>query len=540
MAARKRILASLDSETDPFERGQIVKPFCWGFYSDNGYIDFWGDDCTERFIAWLSEQTIPYLIYAHNGGKFDYLFLLQYLVDTTPKIINGRIVSWKFGIHEFRDSYSILPVPLKQSGEKKEIDYKKMKAGVRWRHKKEILDYLYQDCVALYNMVAAFKENLGNGLTMAGTATRLLKAATPEKLEQLTLEQDKEMRQFFFGGRVQCFEKGIIRDNLIISDLRSAYPDAMRNKLHPVGNKYILQKDIDLDTDFAEIDATSYGAFPFRTKEGLEFPNCRAVFRVTGHELRAAIELGLVTIHRVIRAISFLRKTSFVDFVDTYTALRKQAADNGDEIGKLHYKLVQNSSYGRFALNPERLYSWLVTDCNQKPSNEWEPAFSGGEAIFWRKPIDESEKRRAISNVATGASITGATRAKLLYAIHGAERPIYCDTDSIISRTLCSVPDDGTLGKWVLEAAGHKIAVAAKKLYAMFGEPANDDKLRIKRIKEYGDERCVKLASKGVRLTAAEIVRVCEGETIKWLAQSPTMALDGTQNYMHRTVKMRA
>jgi hypothetical protein len=540
MTERKRVLAALDSETDPFERGQIVKPFCWGFYTDGRYEDFWGDDCTERFILWLSEQTTPYLIYAHNGGKFDYLFLLKYLFDEQPKVINGRIVSWKFGIHEFRDSYSILPVPLKQSGEKIEIDYNKMKAGVRWRYKKEILKYLYQDCIALYNMVKAFQENLGYGLTMAGTATRLLKAATPATIDRLTLEQDKDIRQFFFGGRVQCFEKGIIKDNLLVHDLRSAYPDAMRNKLHPIGNKYLEGTDFDEHTDFCELECTSYGAFPIRTKDGLQFPSARAVFRVTGHELRAAIELRKIQIHRIIRSITFTRKTSFVDFVDTYTALRKQAADAGDDIGKLHYKLVQNSSYGRFALNPDKLYSWCVTDTQTVCGDEWEPAFSGGEVIFWRKPIDDIEKKRAISNVATGASITGATRAKLMYAIHGSERPIYCDTDSIISRSLDTVPDDGTLGKWVLEASGDKIAVAAKKLYAMFGEPANDDRLRAKRIKEYGDERCVKLASKGVRLTAAEIVRVCQGEEIKWLAQSPTMALDGSQNYMHRTVKMRA
>ena len=537
---KERKIAVFDFETDPFKRGLIVKPFAWGFYDGDRYEEYWGDDAAETFWIFLQTLKDSHLIYAHNGGKFDFLFLLRYFSKQHCKIINGRIVSIHALTHELRDSYAILPVPLKQSGNKKEIDYDKMERGRRWRHKKEILAYLYQDCVALYDMVIQFRANLGTGLTMAGTATRLLRAITPEKVEQLTLEQDKDFRQFFFGGRVECFEKGIVKDNLKLLDVRSMYPSVMKSNLHPIGNRYVESTDFDDNSDYVQLDCFSNGAFPLRDKNGLAFPKTRGVFFVTGHELRAAMELRLVNITRIIRAITFTRRGNFQQFVDEYTRLRKQATDAGDEIGKLHYKLVQNSSYGRFALNPEKLYTWMIQHVGAaSPGDEWEPYSGGNDVIFWRKKVSDYEKMRAISNVATGASITGAARARLLYAIHSADRKIYCDTDSIIARSIDVPEDDGQLGSWQLEALGNKIAVAGKKLYAMFGEQPVNENEKKKRIKLYGDETCIKLASKGVRLTAQEIVRVCCGDTVTWRAETPSMGLDGSQTYMERRVVMR-
>jgi hypothetical protein len=535
----ERNIAVIDFETDPFARGRIVKPFAWGFYDGEEYKQYWGDDCVSELVLFLQHYEKPLLIYAHNGGKFDYLFMLEYMAGQQPTIINGRIAKWFLHGHELRDSYSILPVPLKQSGEKKEIDYTKMERGVRWRHKQEILNYLKADCLALYRMVDEFRINLGTGLTMAGTATRLLKQLTPCDVDKLSLDQDKDIRSFFFGGRVECFDKGIINGNIKLWDVRSMYPNAMKRHMHPVSNIWHEGNDFDDETDFIEIDATSRGAFPYRTKDGLMFPYGRGIFKITGHELHAAIATKRVDIHRIIRSITFTVRSTFETFVDTYTQRRKQATLQGDEIGKLHYKLVQNSSYGRFALNPEKLDEWYVSRPGEfPPYDDYEIASQGHYATFWRRPVSDAVKQRAISNVATGASITGAARAKLLYALTGAEQKIYCDTDSIIGRNLNVEPDDGQIGSWQLEAEGNRIAVAAKKLYAMFGEQSSNDNERKKRLLYYGDETCIKLASKGVKLKAHDIVRVCCGDTVTWESQSPTMHMDGSQTFMKRKVRM--
>src|SRR5690606_17627652 len=88
----KRI-AVVDCETDPFAPKILVQPFTVGFLTDTEYVDFWGDDCVDQFFAYLATLEDDFIIYAHNGGKFDFFFFLKYLDrNTSPMIMNGRLV----------------------------------------------------------------------------------------------------------------------------------------------------------------------------------------------------------------------------------------------------------------------------------------------------------------------------------------------------------------------------------------------------------------------------------------------------------------
>jgi hypothetical protein len=118
--------AVLDAESDPFKFERFVKPFLWGFYDGETYRTF---ATVKETIDFLSVN--EYLVYAHNGGKFDYHFMLQYVPNASPiihnsqavafsmtgacpKIISGRLAEFQIGKSTFRDSYNILPVSLKQ------------------------------------------------------------------------------------------------------------------------------------------------------------------------------------------------------------------------------------------------------------------------------------------------------------------------------------------------------------------------------------------------------------------------------------------
>ena len=143
-------------------------------------------------------------------------------------------------------------------------------------------------------------------------------------------------------------------------------------------------------------------------------------------------------------------------------------------------------------------------------------------------------------NVATGASITSAARAQLMAGLAAATGPVYCDTDSIICEELpASLIHENQLGKWKIEATGNMIAVCEKKLYAFFGEKSNDPKVNAKRIKDYGDATCIKIASKGVRLSAHDMLDVARGETVEYMPTFPTIKPDGRQIYIPRKIKMR-
>ena len=122
-------ICTFDTETDPFAPGRDVKPFTCGFYytDTQEYVDFWGDDCIEQFICWLID-THPnpgeLQVFVHNGGNFDFYFLLDYFdKGHKPFIINGRIVRAEICGQEFRDSYSMIPVALGEY-DKDAIDYR--------------------------------------------------------------------------------------------------------------------------------------------------------------------------------------------------------------------------------------------------------------------------------------------------------------------------------------------------------------------------------------------------------------------------------
>src|SRR5674476_811009 len=153
--ASKFKTATADAETDPFLYGRIPKPFAWGFFDGLKFSHFWGDDCTKNFMHFLEHSKQKFIILVHNGGRFDAMFLIKHIDTGNIKIINGRIAEFKIFGHIFRDSLLILPMPLK-GYKKTEIDYDKFEIENREENRTEIIEYLSDDCVFLFDLVDAF------------------------------------------------------------------------------------------------------------------------------------------------------------------------------------------------------------------------------------------------------------------------------------------------------------------------------------------------------------------------------------------------
>lgn len=525
---------TLDSETDPFVYGRKPKPFCWGLWDGEVFRVTWGDNCTAEMIEIL-QALPPGIIYMHNGGRFDIYFLMRVILGNPMKIINGRIAKAKMkcrrGWHEIRDSYSILPVALgsvNAEDGKLDIDYTHLEREVRDHYKVEITLYLKRDVVFLWNLVTEFIEMFGVQLTIGGTAMKELRQT--REFTRLTLDEDRPLRErYFFGGRVECFESGIIDGTFKVYDVNSMYPYVMQTTLHPVGRCYHTGSKVTKDTCFVTARGYSHGAFPVRDwkdKTGLSFPHGVGTFHVSIHEWEMAEALGLFDVHQVLDCQEFDGKVSFEEFVTKFYDLRMEAAAAGDEIRKLFYKLVMNSAYGKFAQSSENYCEHRLTDATESLAElGWEPVTLHGQVggnaeeswIIWSKPsLDET-----MYNVATGCSITGAARAMLMKAITECKRPIYCDTDSLICEDLPVKTGKG-LGQWKLEGECTRVALAGKKLYALFDE----------------DGEVVKQANKGVKISAADIVRVCEGEIVNCLREAPSFKLDGSHLFINRDVRM--
>ena len=130
----------IDCETDPFEHGVFVKPFIWCFLDSNTEIVT--RDVSE-IIAYVRKRKL--IVYAHNGGKFDYNFIMDFVSPQKVMRIGNRLSSFKIGKAEFRDSYNILPFPL-SAYNKMEFDYSKLKHDAREKHMDEIIRYVRSDC----------------------------------------------------------------------------------------------------------------------------------------------------------------------------------------------------------------------------------------------------------------------------------------------------------------------------------------------------------------------------------------------------------
>jgi hypothetical protein len=551
----------LDFETDPFGGPSAgpVRPFAVGYYDGVIYRTHWGADCAERVVQWIREEEEPVTVYAHNGGRFDFMFLLPW-IEQDIFVINRRIVKAQIVAgditHTLVDSMGILPIPLKDAAAKGKFDYANMHRSKREKHRDAINAYLKQDCVALYDVIIKHRAALGNGLTMAGIAIRKLKQAMKpagvkafQVYDRLTEERDTYFRKFYYGGRVECFERGIIPGDWKIYDINSSYPNVMATYNHPVGQNFEYGiREINENTDFAVIDATSEGSLPIRHPETgmLVFPHGRFTFHATGHEIRAALELGLLEIHDIISSATCSRRTNFKAFVDKYYQMRMDAKKEGNEDFVLFWKLTLNSSYGKFSQNPREFRDYLlVRPSDDTPDTERWTASVMGEVcdIYERKliesndPADRRNFESAFHNVATGASITGAARAELLRGMQKAKRIVYCDTDSVICESMQTDHDPKRLGAWKLECRGHTVAIVDKKTYCLIGDVALDAETQYERMKNYGDTACVKLASKGVRLTAGDVWRAAEGETVTHVKEAPTFALTGAQRWITRRVR---
>lgn len=530
-------LAVFDIETDPFLYGREPKPFCLGFFDGENYLEWWGADCVARFIEFLHGSATPYVIYAHNGGKFDFFYLLRDGVIENPiKIINGRIVKAKIGIHELRDSYAIIPVPL-AAYQKDEIDYALFEADKREANRADILHYLSKDCEYLFNLVSGFVDRFGYQLTIGGTAIKKLQEFHPFPIGGRA--HDERFRPFYFGGRVSTFEMGILKGAFKVFDVNSMYPAVMRNCQHPRGQnytvydnpKYLSKKGLLLDGKanrpyFLRFTGANNGALPVRTKEGLSFGQEYGEFFACHHEIKTALKYNLIRIDKVHEIIACNDSTTFSGYVDNYIQEKIDGKREKNKVKELFAKLLLNSAYGKFAQNSDNYFDYFMTECGgggiewENYTEETAPELFADYGLFeiWRTP----STREAFFDVAVAASVTSAARAVLLEALQNATRPVYCDTDSIICEGLSGVEIDPVkLGAWDLEAEGDTLAVAGKKMYALFSNGEVE-----------------KAASKGVRISGAEIARMCNGESITHANNAPTFKLNGEIKFQKRRVKM--
>jgi hypothetical protein len=531
-------IATLDMETDPFKYGRVPAPFACGFYDGENYFQTWGTSCVKEMLDYIRAYPFPLIIYAHNGGKFDFWYL-AYAISEPVLFIDSRLVKAKLFHHEIRDSYKILPVPL-SAIQKDEIDYKRMERRVREKYKEEISRYLKSDCVYLFNAIAKFVMRFGDVLTIGGAALKEL--SKEHKIKRISPDEDKTYRQFFHGGRCEVFEVGELKSNrgFKLYDVNSLYPFCMLSFEHPVGAAdFICDYLPDAPFYLARICARSKGALPVQTKQGLTFPHGHVESFCTSHEIRMALSLGLIDITEVIEVYAWNETTTFDKFVSKWNDDKIKCEKIGDSTGRTFAKLIMNNSYGKTAQNPAKFKDYKIFESIEEcEKSGFEVAGTLGDRIVGSVPSNVLP--RHYKNVAVAASVTGAGRAIWMHAWACAERPVAGDTDSLWCENLPLEIDPYKLGAWKLECDkpnGKKIStlyVAGKKMYAAKDSSGNFY------VERDGEKYPIKCASKGVRMRPEDIARVAKGEVLDVPIDAPSLRVGHRAKFIARQIARTA
>lgn len=587
---RRRNIGIIDFETDRFDNVNLtpVFPFLAVVYSDRfAPIIIWDNDheaLLRKLVAALDALDEPYTFYAHNGGRFDYMFLMRFLLGRV-KFKGRALMSAKLGKHEIRDSLHIIPESLRNANRKTDIDYAKFDRSLRDAHRQEITDYCLEDCIATFEIVRSFINKFGLPISIGQAATTELKRHYT--IRKLNAVSDSYIRQFFYGGRVECFvPPGKYAGPLKLYDVNSMYPDRMTNCSHPIGASFEVNNKITRHTAFIHLTCQNNGIFVSRATDGSLTTGLQAgEFRTTIHEYKTAIELDLISDIKIIKTVDFAEWSRFGDFIKPLYERRAEikdileADDNHpnkrvlEQDAKFHKYFLLNA-WGKQAQNPRKFKEYYLTSPGDRPPENWlyygleeeirrtRPHTSWGSSSdmaiememedarretarlrrlvpveetdqYWIWAIPAAEWR--FNNVATGASITGSARAKLAFAKHHAVYPLYCDTDSLICSSLGSAVDihPSQLGAWKCETEISEAIIGGKKLYA-YRTPKYDGKTLDKDKKLVGE----KVRAKGLNgVTWTDLEAIVSGRTVAKTMFAPTISRTGKQHYMVRELR---
>jgi len=474
-------LATFDIETEYISYENPHPKFFVGSVttrSANGSFDTrLFDDMSKLFAHLLTLK--DFLIYAHNGSGFDYLYILPYLQEIAdvshiikPQLQGDKIIGFYLlpidGIKpealdptkrselsfipetiQLRDSFTIFGTSLAKVTESFCPEFPKLKRKGTFEevpfniNDPDDVEYVKRDTesllVALERFYAFCYDQLGvyPAWTGGSTALKAWKRMIPdghlyEPLPKAQRHKEEFIRRAYYGGYVFPGSSTIRIENYSCVDFHAAYAARMAMGVpmgigkwtcqYMPGNPGFYEVRVDAPLDL------KIPVIPKQTDKGLVWPVGRYTSFTTDIEIELARKVGCSV--EVVRGVWYDRlEFPFNAFVDKCKELEHLGGAN-----KPIAKMMRNSLYGKYCMKREIeniiITKEYITDTNYKPEINKET----GEVIA--NSYLHVEKNTANYILPQwGAYITARQRVALIEAANAIGDVAYMDTDSLTAPT---------------------------------------------------------------------------------------------------------
>lgn len=493
---------------NPVSRGISRKiPECYGFdvetYNNNqemSVCSFVNDKDIAVFytrkeaLAWLdikaekkSRSKWPFFIVATNM-PFDASVLFgrgKELVNFKPFFRDTTIITGVYKGLKFLDTMNYAPMSVEAWGDL--LGCPKMRSPVNLGQKPQTEEELaYLTAYNIQDSLISFKawQSLYSRLLGMGGRLKATIASTSLEFYRRNFQRESMMstpkdrlafeRASYYGGRTEVFDRGLLPiGKYNMYDKVSMYPFVMSDRAYPDTRypKFVAPREQNIEDymGLSEVSITApdldYPLLPFRVGKKLIFPvgSFRGVY--THAELSESLRLGY-HIEEIHRQLVFRRECSpFKDFVRCVYTRKEEATEK--EI-RLLMKLILNSLYGKFGarMEIEKVFEHIGTIDWRKVPEKFKII---EQYVSYERELPENKIPKYVIPV-IASYVTSYARLELYK--YFKEKPLYCDTDSIIlDHTIEETPG---LGGMKLEEPGTTGYIVKPKMY-MFG-----DKVKIK------------------------------------------------------------
>lgn len=447
-----------ESKTTP----GFTRVFLAGFFDGESFESFRGSDSIrDLMLTVLQPRYLGWHIYAHNGGRFDFLHLLPWLASegkrlgfdfcAIPAGKSGGIQIldiWKSrkgkgrkGKWRLLDSIKLIPLALAKACKtfnlpgKTELPLETHEDSPEW----EV--YNEQDCRALWSVLGRFhtmvEDNLGGevGITTPATAMKTWR----RKYLPYKIHRGEDAHEFVFttycGGRTEVFQREASQLNYY--DINSSYPAVMREPM-PSGpaiwwngeppscftapaSGYVgfVEASVELD-EYLPI-------LPVKRDGKLMFP----IGRINGRWDWAELSRVADRVVRWGQSVWFQSSPLLASMVEDLYPYRDSSLPGYDAGLAYVVKILLNSLYGKFGQSAQRR---RVVPWSENLPEGAIPVDGTSLSPVWY--IDEEVSAPYIMPQ-IAAHVTSLARVKLYdFLVQCGESLAYCDTDSIITSSL--------------------------------------------------------------------------------------------------------